>query len=173
MGIKGEWVSGNVFIRPNDVYDVGVPTQRHLHNFDHTTFAQIGWWLVRGVLPDQTEIINQFASEEYRRVRELQLKYEPHLILRPIRFADIKVVTAEKTINQFHIEFIKIGDDVPEGGVEIQFEPQFSHRLIRADVEHEFVLLSEGGGRFDCVYSHRAPQGEVVQTCTGWTPGYV
>ena len=39
--------------------------------------------------------------------------------------------------------------------------------LIEAGVEHEIEFL-EDGSVFWCVYSHRNPQGEIVQTYTGW-----
>ena len=49
------------------------------------------------------------------------------------------------------------------------------HILIHANCKHEFTFLgSEDGmpGRAWCVYSHRTPQGEVVQNWNGWTPAY-
>ena len=44
--------------------------------------------------------------------------------------------------------------------------------LIRAGVEHEITALEERT-KFDCVYSHRTPQGEVVEEYTGWDQAYV
>lgn len=41
------------------------------------------------------------------------------------------------------------------------------HFLVRADVEH-LIVATESGTEFWCVYSHRAPQGDVVQAWTGW-----
>lgn len=44
--------------------------------------------------------------------------------------------------------------------------------LIRAGVKHEITAL-EDGTKFDCVYSHRTPQGDVVEEYTGWDAAYV
>lgn len=45
-----------------------------------------------------------------------------------------------------------------------------SHALIRADVVHEFECLE--AGEFWCVYSHRTPQGDIIQEYNGWGPSY-
>jgi hypothetical protein len=42
-----------------------------------------------------------------------------------------------------------------------------THFLVKKDVEHEITAL-EDDSEFWCVYSHRDPQGEVVQEWTGW-----
>ena len=44
--------------------------------------------------------------------------------------------------------------------------------LIRAEVRHRITAL-EDGTKFDCVYSHRTPQGDVVEEYTGWDAAYV
>lgn len=41
------------------------------------------------------------------------------------------------------------------------------HFLVLAEWEHEITAL-EDNTRFTCIYSHRDPQGEVVQVMTGW-----
>jgi L-ascorbate metabolism protein UlaG (beta-lactamase superfamily) len=46
------------------------------------------------------------------------------------------------------------------------------HFLVKAEVEHEITVLEEGT-EFWCVYSHRTPQGEVVQEYTGWGAAYL
>lgn len=45
-----------------------------------------------------------------------------------------------------------------------------AHALIRADVEHEFECLEDG--EMWCVYSHRTPQGDVIQEHNGWGASY-
>lgn len=37
-----EWISGNVFIRPNKLEKAGDKTEGHSHNFDHTTYVVSG-----------------------------------------------------------------------------------------------------------------------------------
>lgn len=46
------------------------------------------------------------------------------------------------------------------------------HRLILADVKHKITALTDGAQAW-CVYSHRSPQGDVVQANTGWGSAYV
>ena len=168
-----EFISGNIFIRPNNHRGIGFITHRHKHNFDHTTFATQGWWLVRAIGPEGQEVIEHFCSQEYTLLRAMQIKYEPQNVLRPIRFADNKETVDGLIRNEFNLKFIGLGVDVPEGGKEIEFIPSVAHRLIQADWLHEFALLSEGDGEFSCVYSHRTSQGEISQTSTGWNKPYL
>jgi hypothetical protein len=52
-----------------------------------------------------------------------------------------------------------LGDlNLPEGG---------HHFLVKANVVHKITALLDDT-EFDCVYSHRTPQGEVVQVWDGW-----
>lgn len=46
-----------------------------------------------------------------------------------------------------------------------------NHFLVRKDVLHEITAL-EDGTTYWCVYSHRTPQGDVVQVATGWPNAY-
>lgn len=41
--------------------------------------------------------------------------------------------------------------------------------LIKAEVKHRITAL-EDGSIGHCIYSHRTPQGEIVQEWTGWRP---
>lgn len=163
-----EWNSGNIRIRPNAFEQAGMQIDRDLHNFDHTTFIRKGWLLARAKLPNGTEIVEQFASPEFAEIRRLQLKYEPNKVLRPVRFAD---TTNDAGHLQFNVRFIAQGEPIPEGGEEIEFEPAAWHALIRADVTHSFLMLAPTV--FDCTYSHRDPQGNVVQDHNGWGAAYV
>lgn len=45
------------------------------------------------------------------------------------------------------------------------------HFLVLAGVQHKITAVTDGV-MFDCIYSHRTPQGEVVQQATGWEPAY-
>lgn len=44
--------------------------------------------------------------------------------------------------------------------------------LILANVEHEITALMDDT-LFHCIYSHRTPQGDVVEKYTGWADAYV
>lgn len=58
----GEWVSGNVFIRPSRMLAKGEIVQGHKHNFDHTTIVFSGAVRIKGTLPDGTVIEREFRS---------------------------------------------------------------------------------------------------------------
>lgn len=45
------------------------------------------------------------------------------------------------------------------------------HLLIEADVKHTITCLE--AGMYWCVYSHRNPQGDIVQEYDGWNTSYV
>lgn len=45
------------------------------------------------------------------------------------------------------------------------------HFLVRKDWRHEITALTDDV-LFFCIYSHRTPQGEVVQVATGWREAY-
>lgn len=47
-----------------------------------------------------------------------------------------------------------------------------AHFLVKADVKHE-IIAKEDGTIFWCVYSHRSPQGDVIQENIGWDRAYV
>jgi hypothetical protein len=104
-----EWVSGNIFIRPNELPEVGSRVKGHKHHFDHTTIVFKGAVHVRAVAPDGRVIEKDFAAP--------------------------------------------------------------SHFLVLKDVEHE-IVATVPDTVFWCVYSHRDPQGDVVQDFTGWERHY-
>lgn len=64
-----EWVSGNVYIRPNKLKDVGDLVQGHKHNFDHTTIVFKGAVHVTAVLPDGKKIERDFMAPSHFLVR--------------------------------------------------------------------------------------------------------
>jgi len=47
-----EWVSGNVYIRPQNLVEKGSKVDGHTHHFDHTTIIFKGSVHVRAVYPD-------------------------------------------------------------------------------------------------------------------------
>lgn len=50
-----EWVSGNIFIRPNRM-NTGEIVEGHTHNFDHTTIVFRGAFRLEATRPDGTKI---------------------------------------------------------------------------------------------------------------------
>jgi len=164
-----ELTIGSIFTRPNLMEGPGYRTARHEHNFDHATFVRVGWILGRAEDSDGTERIFQIASPEFSWLRSLLLQHEPHKVPRPIRFPDTLDENGRK---KFDIRFIRQGEDVPEGGEELVFSENLRwFENIKADSQHEFVCLSHRAV-FDCTYSHRNPQGEVVQEYQEWAPNY-
>lgn len=100
-----EWISGNVFIRPNTLAKAGESVGGHMHNFDHTTIVFSGSLRVNATLPDGTVIEREFTAP--------------------------------------------------------------SHFLVKRDVLHAITAL-EDHTVYWCIYSHRTPQGDVVQEWNGW-----
>jgi hypothetical protein len=64
-----EWVSGNIFIRPNELPEVGDKVDGHKHNFDHTTIVFRGAVHVKAKKPDGTVIERDFEAPSHFLVR--------------------------------------------------------------------------------------------------------
>lgn len=68
-----EWVSGNIFIRPNPM-EMGEVRQGHTHNFDHTTIVFKGSVRVRAwkTIGDQRALIAErdFAAPSHFLIRK-------------------------------------------------------------------------------------------------------
>lgn len=57
-----EWISGNIFIRPNLNLLKGQVIQGHRHNFDHTTIVFKGAVHIKATLPDGSVIERDFGE---------------------------------------------------------------------------------------------------------------
>jgi hypothetical protein len=64
-----EWVSGNIFIRPNPMPRAGDVTEGHAHNFDHTTIVFKGAIRIEATLPNGTQIARDFAAPAHALIR--------------------------------------------------------------------------------------------------------
>jgi quercetin dioxygenase-like cupin family protein len=64
-----EWVSGNIFIRPNKLETAGAKIDGHKHNFDHTTIVFTGRVHVRATLENGTVREGDFAAGSHFLVR--------------------------------------------------------------------------------------------------------
>ena len=62
---------------------------------------------------------------------------------------------------------VRITAKLPNGGKIIREAAAPAHFLIKAEVSHEIEAL-EDGTVYWCIYSHRTPQGDVVQQYDGW-----
>lgn len=74
-----------------------------------------------------------------------------------------------------HVSYVTAGAaTVKTAGAErtIRATDDRNYILIRAGVTHAITAL-EDGTKFDCVYSHRTPQGDVSFEYTGWDGAYV
>lgn len=69
------------------------------------------------------------------------------------------------------IQIETLGESATRSRV-IKASDGFNWVLIKADVNHKITAL-EDNTLAHCIYSHRNPQGEVVQAYDGWTPGYL
>lgn len=105
-----EFVSGNIFLRPNPLAKAGDFIQGHTHNFDHTTFVVHG--AVHVLVTDidgRTVIEGDFVAGE--------------------------------------------------------------HFLVKAQYMHK-ITATQDGTLVTCIYSHRTPQGDVIQQYNGWGSNY-
>ena len=57
-----EWISGNVFIRPNLLAKIGDKVGGHKHTFDHTTIVFTGAVHIKAELPNGTVIEQDFKA---------------------------------------------------------------------------------------------------------------
>lgn len=64
-----EFVSGNVFIRPNKMEKAGQVVPGHTHNFDHTTIVFKGSVHVKATYPDGTVREGNFKAPSHFLVR--------------------------------------------------------------------------------------------------------
>lgn len=97
-----------------------------------------------------------------------------NIFVRPNRMAKGQVINGH-THNFDHVSYVTAGAvTVKAGDVTrtIRATDDKNWLLIRAGVKHEITAL-EDGTKFDCVYSHRTPQGDVVEEYTGWDAAYV
>lgn len=100
-----------------------------------------------------------------------------NIMIRPNTLAKAGDVTQGHTHNFDHTTIVFRGGihvkaTLPSGAV---IERDFmapSHCLIKSAVAHELTALSDDT-EYWCVYSHRNPQGDVVQDYDGWLSAYV
>jgi len=65
-----EFISGNIFIRPNKCDAIGDQVQGHAHNFDHTTIFFKGAFHVKATLPDGTIREKDFYAPSYALIKK-------------------------------------------------------------------------------------------------------
>jgi len=138
-----EFISGNIYVRPNLLEKKGDKTAGHLHKFDHTTIFFRGSFHIRAARK-----YRQYECAACHHVFESRLTISPDC-----------PSCGDK------IDKKNIGERE-----ELVAERDFtapSHCLIKADIEHEIVAL-EDSSLYWCVYSHRTPQGKVTQIYEGW-----
>lgn len=63
--MRVEWVSGNIYIRPNTLAKKGDGVNGHAHNFDHTTIVFRGSIHVKAKLPNGQIIERDFDSPSH------------------------------------------------------------------------------------------------------------
>lgn len=71
-----------------------------------------------------------------------------------------------------HVTYVSLGSFRIERGDEtVEVRQGELPVLIKAGVEHKMTAL-EDDSVYHCIYSHRTPQGEIVQRYTGWRHAY-
>lgn len=66
---------------------------------------------------------------------------------------------------------VRVTANLPNGEKIVREFHAPNHFLVRADVRHDIEAIEDGTTMW-CVYSHRTPQGDVVQIATGWPEAY-
>lgn len=68
MQKQPEFVSGNIFVRPNAGVE-GDVVAGHTHNFDHTTLFQRGRFAVKATYPDGRVLQREFTAPDFCLIR--------------------------------------------------------------------------------------------------------
>ena len=147
-----EWISGNVFIRPMGGrlgLRPGEVLAGHTHNFDHTTICFAGQWRVRKWVPMVRDDGSPIAGE-WAQIIDLQRDGPFHVLIEA---------------GARH-EFTFLGAAVPA------WMERYIAKLPPAEALAFREEYSRAVGRAWCVYSHRNPQGDVVEHNTGWDEAY-
>lgn len=155
---------GNLQIRPSEgrTFVAG-----HKHGFDHSTFPRRGIVLVQQ-LDDAFNVLKQtqIASREYLETLRLLRLYEPGSLRLPYRIPTNNPESPWGMVGLFIA-----GTDLPAGAEPIPLRPLGDYVLIKAGVRHSLFALTPGA-EWDCIYTHRTPQGDVSQAPTGWEEAY-
>ncbi len=95
-----------------------------------------------------------------------------NIFIRPSGRMDAGARTEGHTHNFDHTTIVftgavRVRAKLPDGR---ELDQEFvapAHFLVRKDVRHEITAIMDGT-EYWCVYSHRTPQGDVVQEFDGW-----
>lgn len=140
---------GNIFLRPMNLGLRGNAVQGEQHNFDHVLFVIKGAVLVRE--GHQVEVTRELPARPGRAWRVVDGRSE------------------------------EVDVTLPAGPVQVRewVGPVAEHafgagtcKLIRAELWHECVSLEDGTIAF-CVFAHRDPDGNIIQSGCGFSHGYV
>ena len=149
-----DFISGNIFIREKAFQDPGSKVPGHCHNFDHTTIFFGGTWRVkkwkRVVHADGTDMVGNDGEPLWVMMKDITFDAPYWLLIE----ADSR-----------H-EFEFLGTEVP-GWME-----SFLAKLSPEDAAEFRRRHNLTQQRNWCIYSHRTPQGDIVQDYTGWDPAY-
>lgn len=146
--------SGNIFVREKAFQDPGAKVPGHCHNFDHTTIFFGGEWRVkkwkRLCREDGSPVLDNDGKPQWVMVKDITF-VAPHSLL----------IEADA-----RHEFEFIGTPIPDwmGPFLDKLRPEDAAEFRRL---HNLTLQ-----RNWCIYSHRTPQGDIVQQYTGWEPSY-
>lgn len=96
-----------------------------------------------------------------------------NIFIRPMRgekAGDLMADGHEHNFDHTTIVFkgsVHVEAKTPDGRVIVRDFTAPAHFLVKADVRHKITALEDNTEAW-CVYSHRTPQGDVVQEYTGW-----
>lgn len=145
MSIRiAEQICGNIFLRPNEMDNIGDLVEGHHHHFDHTTFIVSGAFHVKAKSASGVVREKDFQAGEFFLVRA-NTDHE---------------ITAIKSDKQKRMEALIA-----------KFKHSHVSEHVKdliAELEKEAIEKPY----FVCIYSHRDPQGNITQETTGWAQAY-
>ena len=142
----------NIFRRPNKLR-LGEVTHGHTHNFYHTTYVNEGGFHIRGELPEGGVIERDVFPGDSVGIRPDVL----HMI------TAIGNVPAIERLTRLVRAPLAASLSLANSDSPLSQALEKSLAAVDAQIEHYSQC-----NRYDCVYSHRNPQGEVIQEYDGW-----
>lgn len=100
-----------------------------------------------------------------------------NIFLRQMHFTKTGDIVEGHVHNFDHTTFVTAGGvrierSHPDGRADVVELWAGEYCLILANCTHKLTALADGSVA-TCVYSHRTPQGDIVQRYTGWTDAYL
>lgn len=157
-----EYISGNVFVRPNVLQRIGDITPGHEHNFDHTMYVTKGGARVtRKSLGGEPVAINVLAGSHC-------------LVSAGVRH-QIRSIGNTPAVHRAHdvARDLAMLRRVCDGMADIPARAILDDTLLLLAAANAADMADATETEYACIYSHRTAQGAVSEVNTGWPMGYI